>query len=231
MTLIVCFNSSYPRRINLFSNTFLCINMLLRRTPLKFAFAGLKKTHPVSFCAVCNGSFEISAIRLWKETKKQHLHSAQRNLFKKNHRSFRQFKRVVSKQWGFIQPQLLPHSLLENVLWVSNDAPCKVARCKKPHNNGCIYDKAVTRNICWQKWWKDAKCCHLIGKKRNGEFVFYLRIILITFQRLWNNQTAVCWQTWGSNVSFLKILILWSVRGWSRVRSSGRFERSYPLHI
>jgi hypothetical protein len=36
--------------------------MLLSQTPLKFAFAGLKKKHPVSFCALCNGSFEISAI-------------------------------------------------------------------------------------------------------------------------------------------------------------------------
>jgi len=85
MTPTCCFSCSYPRRINLFSNIFLYINMLLSQTPLKFAFAGLKMKHPFSFCAVCNGGFEISAIRLWKETKKHHLQSAQRNLFKKSH--------------------------------------------------------------------------------------------------------------------------------------------------
>jgi hypothetical protein len=200
-SLICCFRVSYPRPLNLFSNTFLCINTLLSRTPLKFAFAGLKKEHPVSFCAVCNGSFEITAIRLWKETKKQHLNSVQRNLVKKNHWSFRQLKWRFSKEWGFKQPQLLPYSLLESVMWVSADVTCKIARRTKPHKNGCIYDNAVTRNICWQKWWKDAKCCHLSGTKLNGEFVTYPRIILITFRRPWNNQTTVYCQTWDSNVS------------------------------
>jgi len=172
----------------------------LKPNSSKVCLCRAEKKHPVSFCAACNGSFEISAIRFWKETKKQHLHSVQRNLFKKNHWSFRQLKRVVSKQWGFIHPQLLPCSLLETVRWVSTEVPCKTARCKEPHKNWSIYDNAVTRNICWQKWWKDAKHCHLSGEKWNVQFGSYLKIIWITFRRLWNNQTqtwvltSVCWR-------------------------------------
>jgi hypothetical protein len=215
---------------------------------------------------LCNGSFEISAIWIWKETKKQHLHSVQRNVFEKNRWSFRKLKRVVSQQWGFIQPQLLPYSLLENVLWVSTDVlwlstdvlwlstdvlwvstdvlwqstdvlwlstdvPCKTARCKKPHKNGCNTIRQWQRTFADRSGEKVQNVVTVVGNKRNGEFVFCLRIILITFQRLWNNQTTVCCQTWGSNVSLLKIWILWSVRGCLLVRSSGHFERSYSLHL
>jgi hypothetical protein len=93
-------------------------------------------------------------------------------------------------------------------MWVSADVTCKIARRTKPHKNGYIYDEAVTRNICWQKWRKYAKCCHLCRTKGNGEFVSYSRIILITFRRPWNNQTTASCMTWGCNVCFAELIKL-----------------------